>query len=116
MRKLKAADVEKVLKRGGPTLVESDVEPRFKPGDSVRTRNLNPAGHTRLPRYARAKRGVVHQGHGTHVFPDSHAAGLGKNPQHLYSIRFEAEELFGPDCERREAVYIDLWESYLEPA
>jgi hypothetical protein len=28
---------------------------KFKPGDRVRTRNINPPGHTRLPRYARGR-------------------------------------------------------------
>src|SRR5262249_55235943 len=32
---------------------------RFKAGDTVRTRNLNPTTHTRLPRYARGKLGTV---------------------------------------------------------
>jgi nitrile hydratase subunit beta len=89
--------------------------PRFAEGDAVVTRNIHPLGHTRLPRYARGKRGVIHRQHGTHVFPDSHAHGRGEAPQALYSVRFDARELWGPSAEPNQHVYIDLWEPYLEP-
>jgi nitrile hydratase len=88
--------------------------PRFRPGDQVVTRNAHPAGHTRLPRYARGKRGVVAEARGGWVFADTNAHGLGEAPQHLYSVRFEAEELWGRSAEARAAVYLDLWESYLD--
>jgi len=88
--------------------------PRFAVGDAVVTRNIHPTGHTRLPRYARGKRGVIHRQHGTHVFPDSSAHGGGEQPQALYSVRFDARELWGPAAEPSQHVYIDLWESYLE--
>jgi nitrile hydratase len=90
--------------------------PRFKVGDAVRTRNIHPKTHTRLPRYARGKTGVVTRVHGRHDFPDTMAHGKGANPQGLYSVRFEAEELWGPDAEGRGVVHIDLWDSYLDPA
>lgn len=89
--------------------------PRFAVGDPVVTRNIHPTGHTRLPRYARGKRGVVHRQHGTHVFPDTNAHGQGEQPQALYSVRFDARELWGPSAEPNQYVYIDLWEPYLEP-
>ena len=91
------------------------VRPRFAPGDRVITRHIHPRGHTRMPRYARGKRGVVHLVHGVHVFPDSHAHGLGEQPQPLYSVRFEARELWGEAAEPCQWVHLDLWESYLEP-
>jgi len=90
--------------------------PRFRAGDAVRARTTHPAGHTRLPRYARGRRGVIAAYHGVHVFPDTHAHGLGEQPQPLYSVRFEARELWGESAEPREAVYLDAWEPYLEPA
>jgi nitrile hydratase len=31
-------------------------------------------------------------------------------------VRFEARELWGDDAAPRDAVYIDLWEPYIEPA
>jgi len=94
---------------------ETGATARFAPGDPVVTRNIHPAGHTRLPRYARGKRGVIHCVHGVHVFPDAHAHGLGEQPQHLYSVRFDARELWGEHAEPRQSVHLDLWESYLEP-
>jgi nitrile hydratase len=88
--------------------------PRFAPGDRVVTRNINPPGHTRMPRYARGKRGFVDRVHGIHIFPDTNAHGLGPQPHPLYSVRFDAAELWGPSADGRGSVYIDLWESYLE--
>jgi nitrile hydratase subunit beta len=88
--------------------------PVFVPGDRVMTRNEHPSGHTRLPRYARGKHGVICRVHGIHVFPDTNAHGLGPQPQALYSVRFEAVELWGASAEGRGSVYLDLWESYLE--
>ena len=87
--------------------------PRFAVGTPVRTRNIQPAGHTRLARYARDKRGVVTAHHGAFVFADTNAHELGQDPQHLYSVRFEARELWGEDAADRDAVYIDLYERYL---
>ncbi len=94
----------------------TDARPGFGPGDPVVTRNFHPRGHTRLPRYARGKRGVIHRFHGIHVFPDANAHGLGEQPQPLYSVRFEAGELWGETAEPNQMVHIDLWESYLLPA
>ena len=90
--------------------------PRFRPGDPVVTRNLHPHGHTRLPGYARGKRGIVAEWRGPWVFADTNAHGLGEAPQHLYSVRFDGDELWGASAEPRAAVYLDLWESYLDPA
>jgi nitrile hydratase beta subunit len=97
-----------------PPTREETAAPRFAPGDPVVTRAFHPRGHTRLPRYARGKRGVVHRYHGVHVFPDTHAHGRGEAPQPLYSVRFEAGELWADAAEPRAPVYIDLWEGYLE--
>ena len=104
------------LSRRGPYTREVDTPARFQPGEKVRTLNLHPPGHTRLPRYARGRVGVIHECHGHHVFPDTNAHGLGENPQPLYSVRFEGSELWGERAGPKDAVYIDLWESYLEPA
>ncbi len=90
--------------------------PRFAPGDDVRTLNLNPAGHTRLPRYVRGRRGRVERVHGVFVLPDANAHGLGERPEWLYSVRFPAKELWGDGGDRGADVLIDAWESYLERA
>jgi nitrile hydratase len=115
-RVLKAEDVPAVLARGGPTERPIEQPARFAVGDHVLTRIMHPTGHTRLPRYARGKRGVVERVHGAHVFPDANARGDGENPQWLYTICFSGRELWGEEADPTLAVSIDAWESYLEPA
>jgi len=110
---LKADRVAAALANGGPTERAVAGEPRYSPGMKVHARNMNPLGHTRLPRYVRGKIGTIARHHGAHVFPDANAHSLGEQPQHLYQVRFEAEQLWGES--NNSAVYIDLWESYLEP-
>jgi nitrile hydratase beta subunit len=106
--------VRRRLAPGAPPLKEG-AQPRFQAGDPVVTRNVHPRGHTRLPRYARGKRGVVDRFHGVDTLPDASAHGRGSSPEPLYSVRFEAAELWGEAAEANQLVYIDLWESYLEP-
>jgi nitrile hydratase len=105
-----------MIKHGGPTLREIDAEPAFAVGGEVVTSRRSPRGHTRLPRYARGRRGRIVLHHGAHVFPDTNAHDLGECPEHLYTVRFEASELWGGEAEGPSAVHIDLWESYLSPA
>lgn len=92
-----------------------DAAPRFRSGQLVRARNINPPGHTRLPRYVRGKPGVVARVHPAWVFPDTNAHAQGENPQYAYAVRFEAAELWGPEAEAGTAMHVDLFESYLEP-
>jgi nitrile hydratase len=99
-----------------PRKYETNEPPRFKKGDRVITANIHPQGHTRLPRYVRSKRGIVYDLQGIQVFPDTNAHRLGENPQPVYTVEFAAAELWGPQAEPNERLYIDLWESYLEPA
>ena len=82
----------------------------------MRTRNHQPAGHTRLPGYARGCTGTVTALHGSHVFPDTNAHGEGEQPQPLYTVRFAATDLYGPDADPSLTVSIDAWEPYLERA
>lgn len=91
-----------------------DTAPLFKAGETVRARNLQPAGHTRLPRYARGKRGIVVADHGGYVFPDTNAALQGECPARLYTVRFAARELWGETAHAKDTVSLDLWEPYLE--
>jgi nitrile hydratase subunit beta len=88
--------------------------PRFNAGDRVATRNLNPKGHTRLPRYARGKRGVIRTHYGSFPLPDSNAHGRGPDWQPCYAVEFDARELWGTEAKPGDRVCIDLWESYLE--
>jgi nitrile hydratase subunit beta len=115
-RVLKGEAVAAALARGAPTAREAPGPARFAAGEEVRTKLMHPAGHTRLPRYARAKRGVVDRVHGAHVFPDAHAHGGGEAPQWLYTVRFSGPELWGEGADPGLSVSIDAWESYLEPA
>ena len=94
---------------------ETDRPQRFQPGDRVRARTINPIGHTRLPRYIRGRVGVVDRLHGVHSFDDARSQGRGHEPQHIYSVRFEARELWGNEAPETECVYIDMWDSYLDP-
>ncbi len=92
-----------------------DAPPAFAPGDAVRTKDFTQQHHTRLPAYARGKPGLIHAHHGAHIFADESAKG-NEVAQHLFSVVFEAEDLWPEAGGKRDRVYLDLWESYLEPA
>jgi nitrile hydratase subunit beta len=113
---LRAEEVAKMIAVGGTTRLQNSVSPRFQEGQRVRAKNINPEGHTRLPRYARGKVGTIARDHGVFVFPDSSALGLGPKPQHVYSVRLAARELWGEQASRRDSVYVDMFDDYLEPA
>jgi nitrile hydratase subunit beta len=91
-------------------------EARFTPGDRVRTRNVNPLTHTRLPRYARGRVGLVEAIRGCHVYPDSVASGRGEDPQWLYTVVFEGRELWGEEADPTLTISIEAFEPYLERA
>jgi nitrile hydratase beta subunit len=112
---LQADAVTARLSRRGSYLRDGPA-PSFDEGDRVRARNLNPEGHTRLPRYVRGRQGTIVARRGVHVFPDSNAHGRGEDPRPLYTVRFTAPELWGPDANARDSVCLDLWEPYLERA
>jgi nitrile hydratase len=113
---LSAGQVRAALARGYPASRDATVAPRFRSGQRVRARNMHPPTHTRLPRYVRGKIGVVERGHGVFVFPDTNAHALGEKPQHVYSVRFASRELWGENARPQDAVYLDLWDDYLDPA
>ncbi len=114
-RKLTVEDVPRTTTRGSFERPAS-APARFKAGDRVRTRNLNPVTHTRLPRYARGKLGAIEAVRGVHVFPDSAATGAGDNPQWLYTVVFTARELWGEAADPQVTVSIEAFEPYLDPA
>ena len=115
-RVLKGSDVPAAMARGGPCNRPVATPARFKTGDRVRTKTFNPTTHTRLPRYARGKVGVVDAVREGFVFPDSNAHGGGENPQWVYTVVFKAAEIWGEGADPTLTVSIDAWESYLEPA
>ena len=96
--------------------VDEDVAPKFKPGDAITVRNIHPKTHTRIPRYVRSNRGVIDRDHGVFIFPDTHAQFQGTKPQHVYSVMFTAQELWGPDAPSQDKLYLDLWDDYMDPA
>jgi nitrile hydratase subunit beta len=114
--KIRPADVARVAGREDTARRDGGAAPRFRPGDAVVARNINPAGHTRLPRYARGKQGVIDRDHGVFVFADTNAHGQGEKPQHVYSVRFAARELWGAAAPPSDRVYLDLWDDHLDPA
>ncbi len=114
-RKLSADKVAEVLAKGGPADRDGPTA-RFEIGQKVRTRNHQPAHHTRLPGYARGAVGTIVAQHGAHVFPDSNAHFQGEAPQPLYTVAFEATTLFGDDADPNLTLQIEAWEPYLEPA
>ncbi len=91
------------------------VRAKFRVGDRVVARNLNPLGHTRLARYARSHRGIIRRDHGVYVLPDTNAHGAPPRRQHVYSVEFKASELWDAGAPQNERVYVDLWEDYLAP-
>jgi len=113
---LTPAGVAALVSRGVPARRDAAAAARFRAGERVLARNMHPPGHTRLPRYTRGKVGTVARDHGVFVFPDSNALFQGEKPQHLYSVRFPARELWGDQAGSRDSVYVDLWDDYLEPA
>ena len=113
---LTAERVPTMVRSGALASRDVPVSARFDVNQRVRARTMHPAGHTRLPRYVRGKIGTVERDHGVYVFPDTNALFLGENPQHVYSVRFAARELWGNQASPRDAVYLDLWDDYLEPA
>jgi nitrile hydratase subunit beta len=113
---LRAAQVPAWIAQGVPGRPDITVTPHFRVGQRVRARNINPAGHTRLPRYIRGKVGTVERDYGVFAFPDTWVYFLEDKPQHLYAVRFTARELWGDRAHANDVVYVDVWDDYLEPA
>lgn len=112
MNVLRAEEAWSVLKKGGSARLKETCKAKFAPGDVVVARKFNHTGHIRLPEYIQGHLGRIAADHGVFIFPDQHAAGT-KEPQRLYSVRFEATQIWGKSSSNRDAVYVDLFESYL---
>lgn len=103
------------LSRGTPTKVDLPIEPAFAVGQRIRTKTIQPLGHTRLVRYARGREGVIAADLGVFTLPDTMAHGDIPSPQHVYSVSFTAQELWGPNADPLNTLRLGLWEEYLEP-
>lgn len=112
-RVLLGADVEKAMLAGAPVERAATQTAQFIKGESVQIKNQHKTTHTRLPGYVKGQIGIVHKVHGCHVFADDNARGSGENPQWLYNIRFNAEDLWGQPRTQAGFVHVDCWESYL---
>jgi nitrile hydratase len=112
-RKLHAADVPAVLAKGASTARPATTRARYQLGDAVRMYAGEVPHHTRLPRYVRGRRGVIERVHGAHVFADAHATGRGEQPHWLYTVAFDARDLW-PDAQPGVRVSVDAWEPYME--
>lgn len=112
---VEATDVRAIATTNHPVTGQAAMAPRFKVGDKVRAKNIHPRTHTRLPRYVRGRLGTIATHPGAFLYADIRAHG-GDGVQHTYSVRFEGADLWGPDAGPRDAVYIDLYDTYLEPA
>lgn len=114
---LKADQVSLALAKGTPSHRQLNTPAKFQLGQKVRAINFQPQGHTRLPRYVRGKVGTIVMLHDAHVLPDVHSRGndaahdLG---QYLYTVAFDAQELWGEFADARDRMSVDAWESYLE--
>ncbi len=113
---LPADQVIPLFMGGASARIDADVAPKFKAGDAVTARNINPAGHTRLPRYLRGRNGVIERDHGVFGYPDTMAHGNGETPQHVYCVRFDAREVWGATASAQDSFYVDMWDDYLDAA
>ena len=116
---VEAASVERMqygMSSRLPVFVDIDLPAKFKAGDAIVAKNINPLHHTRLPRYIRGRRGVIEMDYGIFLLPDTNAHGGPDKPQHVYNVRFSARELWGEDTPDNDCVYIDLFDDYMDPA
>jgi nitrile hydratase beta subunit len=114
---LHAESVLAIIKKGFPASRAAPRPARFSTGSRVRTAAIQSEHHTRLPGYARGKVGVIERVHGAHVFPDTNALELGESPQWLYTVAFDARELWGESAPAPHSIVsVDAFEPYLEPA
>jgi nitrile hydratase len=111
---LRASEVAAVLAYGRPASREIDEPARFTVGDRVRISGERPDHHTRVPGYVAGAVGTIERLHGAHVFADTHAHELGEQPQWLYTVVFDAGDLWD-DATPGQTVSVDAWESYLSP-
>jgi nitrile hydratase len=88
----------------------------FDIGTKVRARNIHPASHTRLPRFARGRIGTVERIQGCHIYPDRLVESGVKEGEWLYTVTFMGRDLWGPDADPTVKVSIEAFEPYLEAA
>jgi nitrile hydratase beta subunit len=101
--------------RWGAWRKEIEVTPKYQVGEAVRVRNIHPEGHTRVTAYTRGKVGTIAIVNAqAWVLPDTRAHHRGENLQPVYSVRFAAQDLWGPQAEANHFLHVDLSEDHLE--
>lgn len=113
---LSAAEARTWIDPKPATKAAAGAAARFQAKQRVRARNLNPVGHTRLPRYVRGKTGTIERDCGIFALQDSVTDGFSQAMQHVYTVHFAAKDLWGEQASPRDSVHVDMWEDYLEPA
>ncbi|RZM78667.1 SH3-like domain-containing protein [Leptolyngbya iicbica] len=111
---MSVAQAQALLQQGVDCRGVGDHPPRFQTGDKVRAKVIHPITYTRLPRYVRGKIGTVTKVHGVYVFPDTVGQRLETKPQYVYSVRFAAQELWGPEAAAQDGLYLDLFDDHLD--
>jgi nitrile hydratase subunit beta len=87
---------------------------QFATGDRVRVRVIRAKPYTRQPGYVTGKPGVIVAHLGATVLPDAVVVGERALPQHLYTVAFQGDDLWGDAAEPGTEVRVDLYECYLE--
>lgn len=105
-----------LIATGASARIDEDIKPRFKAGDQVIMRNHQPTGHTRLPGYIRLKVGTIEKDYGVFAFPDTHAHSQGEKPQHCYSVKFSARDLWGANASPKDSLRVDVFDDYMDKA
>ncbi len=94
---------------------EVNIVPIYSEGQSIRVRNIHPPGHTRVTAYTRDKIGIIERVNAqAWVLPDTRAHYKGENLQAVYTIKFSAKTLWGPQAETNQFLFIDLSEDHIE--
>lgn len=114
--RMTATQAEAQLRNGLSCQVGSNLAARFQVGDRVRAKVMHPQTYTRLPRYVRGKVGTIAKDYGVYVFPDTVGQRLDTKPQHVYSVRFAAKNLWGADAPANDSLFIDLFDDHLDSA
>ena len=89
--------------------------PKYAVGDVVRVQDGAPLGHTRVPRYARGKVGVITHLHGNFMLPDQRVADGSLLYQPVYRVCFAAQHVGGGDAASKDKVSLEMGEAYIEP-
>ncbi|MFE3188531.1 nitrile hydratase subunit beta [Nocardia sp. NPDC059240] len=106
--------VDAAVKHGAHAARETDKAAQFKIGDVVTVTDDSPTGHTRRARYVRGRTGVITGLRGSYIYPDSAGNGGGDAPEHVYTVKFDARELWGDEVgDPNGVVYYDVWEPYI---